>query len=723
MVYDLLIDENDFYWFCSENGIFKLTESPDGNFDVENCFAGTPLEYYNFISLYLDGMGYIWAGTYNQGVVRINPATLEYRQFTTEDGLSDNNVISITENDEKVYLSTLGGGVSVCDIGQNPMVFRNLTMDNPDISNYIYSTFIDSKGRIWFAESGDQVHFLDGNGLTSFGIEEGLNFNNVYCFIEDSEQNIYFSTEGNGIYCYDGESFIHYDESNGMASSEIRSIIADPYDNILILTNEGIDLFHSGSRSFTHFGENYGVAYQEPQLNSVIMDSQGDIWIGTGNGLIKYNPDILFQDTIRPLLFLTGIDLYSVPIEEGLNLFTYRENYFTFRYTGLWYQDPGQILYRFRLQGYDDNWSLPVANRSMTYPMVPPGTYTFEVQLSVDGSIWKGTDNASFTFTIRPPFWRTWWFLISSIFSAFLLILIIFRVRLAALKAQKKELESEVLKATEAIRNQNKELASQKNEIEHQKLEITDSIHYAGRIQSALLPPDEELEKLFPSYFILNKPRDIVSGDYYWVSRKDDSVIIALADCTGHGVPGAFMSILGISFMNEIVNTSETLVAGEILNELREYLVKSLHQTGRKAETRDGIEMALCVIDTVSKKLQYSGANRPLYLVRNKELKEFKGDPMPIGVYDDEINPFTSKEMQLEANDIIYMFSDGYVDQIGGPNRKTFRSRKFKQLLVEIHQKPLEEQKEILEREYEKWRGDIEQIDDIMVMGIRFSGS
>ncbi|MCK5462357.1 MAG: response regulator, partial [Bacteroidales bacterium] len=219
------------------------------------------------------------------------------------------------------------------------------------------------------------------------------------------------------------------------------------------------------------------------------------------------------------------------------------------------------------------------------------------------------------------------------------------------LKRQNKNLLEDL---KEANQNLEQKVIKRTKQIEQQKIEITDSIHYASRIQSALLPPEEDLDRLLPSYFILNKPRDIVSGDYYWVSRKENKVIVAVADCTGHGVPGAFMSILGIAFLNEIINKTEILIANEILNELRDYIRKSLHQTGKKDETRDGIEMALCVVDFANKKLQYSGALRPLYFIRNKELNEFKGDYMPIGVHDDDENSFSKKEMQFRENDIIY---------------------------------------------------------------------
>lgn len=286
------------------------------------------------------------------------------------------------------------------------------------------------------------------------------------------------------------------------------------------------------------------------------------------------------------------------------------------------------------------------------------------------------------------------------------------------LKQQNRKLLTDLKEANLTLE---KKVVERTTKIESQRKEITDSIKYASRIQHALLPPKNELDTLLPSYFVLNKPRNIVSGDYYWVAQKENKVVVAVADCTGHGVPGAFMSILGISFLNEIVNKAVAIRANEILNQLRAQVIKSLHQTGKADEARDGMEIALCVVDFYQKRLQYSGAFRPLYLIRENELMEYKGDSMPIGHYSEEDLSFNNEELIFQENDMIYMFSDGYVDQLGGPNRKTFKSKKFKQLLMSIHLKPLPEQKQILEKEYEVWRRDIEQIDDITVMGIRFS--
>ncbi|MCK4663760.1 MAG: DUF4154 domain-containing protein [Bacteroidales bacterium] len=257
-------------------------------------------------------------------------------------------------------------------------------------------------------------------------------------------------------------------------------------------------------------------------------------------------------------------------------------------------------------------------------------------------------------------------------------------------------------------------------EISRQKQEILDSINYASRIQAAVLPPEEFLTKILPeNFFILNKPRDVVSGDYYWMALKDDKIVIAVADCTGHGVPGAFMSMLGISFMNEIIKKDDVINADEILNLLRDNVIKSLHQTGESGESKDGMDIALCVLDLDKNILQYSGAYNPLYLIRNKELLQFKADKMPIGIHIHKERPFTNHVIDIQKDDSIYIFSDGYVDQFGGEKNSKFKIKPFKQLLIDIQDKTMNEQKEILNKTIEKWKGSYDQIDDILVMGIK----
>jgi serine phosphatase RsbU (regulator of sigma subunit) len=262
-------------------------------------------------------------------------------------------------------------------------------------------------------------------------------------------------------------------------------------------------------------------------------------------------------------------------------------------------------------------------------------------------------------------------------------------------------------------------LEEQKHEIEFQNNKITDSITYAQRIQSAVFPPVEKRKGILPDHFIMHRPCDIVSGDFYWMAKKDGRVIIAVADCTGHGVPGAFMSMLGVAFLCEIVNKKASVYANGILNQLRGRVIHALHQTGKKDEANDGMEMALCIIDFDQRKLQYSGAYRPLYIVRKNELMEIKADKMPIGIYAGRRRTFTNHEVELAQDDCIYLSTDGYADQFGGPNRKSFKSKYLKELLLKIHQKEMREQHRILETTIEEWRRDVEQIDDMLLLGIR----
>jgi len=262
-------------------------------------------------------------------------------------------------------------------------------------------------------------------------------------------------------------------------------------------------------------------------------------------------------------------------------------------------------------------------------------------------------------------------------------------------------------------------IIKQKDEIAMQKQEITDSIQYAQRIQKAMLPQDDELDEALHEYFTLYIPRDIVSGDYYWMRRFDNRIIVVAADCTGHGVPGAFMSMLGVSFLNEITGKNSHLHANEILNQLRDMVIASLHQTGKKNEAKDGMDLSLYIIDYDKMELEFSGAFNPLYRIRDGELTEFKANKMPIAIFV-KMKPFENQVIQIEKGDVFYNFSDGFVDQFGGPKGRKYLSKRFKKLLLDVHQHPLSTQQKILNREIQGWIGmDHQQVDDVLVIGVK----
>jgi serine phosphatase RsbU (regulator of sigma subunit) len=243
------------------------------------------------------------------------------------------------------------------------------------------------------------------------------------------------------------------------------------------------------------------------------------------------------------------------------------------------------------------------------------------------------------------------------------------------------------------------------------------SLRYAGMIQNALMPDPRFLRGYLQDFFILFLPRDIVSGDFYYAFCNKQKMCLAAGDCTGHGVPGALLSILGISFLNEIFQAGMNLNANRILNLMREKVMKALHQTGYGSRTKDSIDIGLCIVDCFSGKMQYSGANRPLLMLRNGELTEFKPDKMTIGVAPLRETPFTNIQIDTLPGDSFYLFSDGFADQFGEITNKKFKYKQFKKLFESIRYLPMAQQKEYFEKAFTDWKGDTQQVDDVLVFG------
>jgi len=329
--------------------------------------------------------------------------------------------------------------------------------------------------------------------------------------------------------------------------------------------------------------------------------------------------------------------------------------------------------------------------------------------------------------------------LIGIVFFIILLTILIILFLIRTKKANKtlNSQKEQIIEANEELNQQNEEITAQRDEIEKQKEiveeihhEISQSIDYATRLQGAILPEEKILEKYVSEHFVLFKPKDKVSGDFYWWSHVENHTIITGADSTGHGVPGAFMSMLGSSFLREIVQKEYVTHTGVILRKLRKEIIKALKQKGEQGEQKDGMDMAIISIDHKTNMVQFSGANNPLYILTNRELDkleplkdfenfyEIKPDKMPIAIYE-KMDNFTTHEIQLEKGDQLYMFSDGFADQFGGPKGKKFKYRPFKRLFFENKDKPMNEQKELLNLAFEAWKGDLEQIDDVVVLGIK----
>jgi serine phosphatase RsbU (regulator of sigma subunit) len=370
-------------------------------------------------------------------------------------------------------------------------------------------------------------------------------------------------------------------------------------------------------------------------------------------------------------------------------------------------------VYRIMLEGAEDDYQPETSQSIASFSNLAPGKYTFKVVAKNNSGKWAN-EPATLKFEIKPPFYKSWLFFLIIGTTATILVFFFIKYRERVLIKEKRILAEKVADRTVEISVKNKEL-------ELKNKNITDSIKYAKRIQEALLPDKEYLKTVLTNYFVLYAPRDIISGDYYWATKIGDWSIVAVVDCTGHGVPGAFMSMLGITLLDEIVNKKNIIQANLILDEMREAVINSLKQKGVRGEAQDGMDIALCCINTKTWEMQFAGAYNPCYVIRNGEMIKFKADRMPIGIYYKKTKDFSLQNFQLKDNDIIYLFTDGYIDQFGYLKGEKFMSKNFKNLLLEIYQKPMDKQRRSLEENFINWKGKLDQVDDILVLGIRIN--
>ncbi len=445
-------------------------------------------------------------------------------------------------------------------------------------------------------------------------------------------------------------------------------------------------------------------------IADLFLDPGGDVWVISENAhLHRINREKL--DAYSPAFKMYLKNVYN---EEKYYLldqlhFNYYDRSLVFDLSAPFYLKDNSTSYQYYAEGMSEGWSEWNPSGELVFPVLPMGKFILHVRAR--NVLNQVTEVKSYPIVIKPPWWLSLPFLVAAGILLILIVAVIIRWRVRKLKRDKLLLEQKV-------RERTAEIQRQKDEISDQKKEIMDSIHYAQRIQKAVLPSDRMVEQNLPEHFIFYLPRDIVSGDFYWISSVENRTVFAAADCTGHGVPGAFMSMLGVSFLNEIVNKSRRLNAGRILDNLRANVKETLSQS-EKGSAKEGMDIALCIYDREKMTMQYAGAFNPLYLVRNGELTEYKADTMPIGIHIVQETNFKNHTIKVEAGDCFYIFSDGFQDQFGGGEGKKFLSKSMKQMFLEIHGQPMQKQREIVHKTLQEWMNGFDQVDDIVVLGVR----
>lgn len=603
----------------------------------------------------------------------------------------------------------------------------------------------DSEGNIWTSNIFSKVvlisnpEFKEGKiynfNIKSYSASDGLPADNAI-FPKCIDGKMYFGT-GEGIYTLDSQKkifvqtkefgSIFYNTETGKGR-QCHRIFSSKNNEIWIVSKNAdesrLQIFNlkrlrSDSEAKYHVNKVFEVKGKGDIFNAFFEDKNGVKWFGGVSSLFRFQPDrnqdsipafftyilkvTAGEDTISNGYQFINNQLYPWQQPGQVKIIEYDNNKLIFTYASLLRNNEEAIQYSYLLDGFEDKWSNWDTRNEERFTNLPEGEYTFRVR-AMDrlGNI---SPEATYHFIIKPPWYRTIW-----AYIGYLLFFVAFVW--GAITVSTRSLKKIIREATAEIQAQ-KEVLEEKNQ------NILDSIRYAKRIQEAVTPSDTQMSKHFPDHFVLWRPRDIVSGDFYWMMNKNNRTVLAAADCTGHGVPGAFMSIMGISFLNQIANLPEVQTAADALNHLRHNVITSLNKEGSETDTKDGMDISLCVYDFENMIMDFSGAYNPLYMVRDGEISVIKADRMPVGVHDRMENPFTTNKFTMMKGDVYYILSDGYIDQFGGPHGKKFMTKKFKELIMEIYHKPMEEQSRILEETLLEWRGEIEQVDDIIIIGVR----
>jgi ligand-binding sensor domain-containing protein/serine phosphatase RsbU (regulator of sigma subunit) len=712
-------------WGGTYNGPFTII--PAGKVVSYANASGLPADKPTVLKITADHAGRIWLGTYYGVTLFTQGHFINYYNHDWErEGVNTNNIIDIAVcPDNSLILATSEG---ICHFSGGrytyPEKYRELTGKD------IRVIAADKTGDLWIGTA--EGVFILGETTKKIDATLGLSNNSCNDIFIDSSGVAWVATDNglNRIFRQTDQSLTikSMTRSDGLLSNSIMFAEGDRAGNIWIGHENGLSRINRHTSSVMHtYGEADGFTSLETYQKAASADEFNNIWIGTVNGIFRYNPEMDRPSLNPPRTYITGIsfyndssriDAYASGIDSSdmmpVNLvLPFNKNNLIFKYVGLHFANTEKNRYQYKLEGYDEKWSeIMASTQTHPYQKLPAGDYTFLVKAANCDAIWS--EPVTFSFRIKPPFWKTRWFYL-------LELILILSAIYAFVKIRERKLQHDRRVLTEKVKERTIEIAKQRDQISEINRSLTDSIMYAQRIQSAVLPDLAIVEQLLGDYFILFKPRDIVSGDFYWISTREDRIIIVVADCTGHGVPGAFMSMLGVSLLNEVVSSLSHFTAADILNTLRDNLKRTLSQTGKSTEAKDGMDLALCILEAGKRKAQYAGAYNPLLRITDGETVILKPDKMPIGIHLSDDAPFTNQEFELKPGDVMYMFSDGYADQFGGPEQKKFKSVALYNLLQEIHHRPMSEQKQILDNTHQNWKGDQPQIDDILVMGIRIS--
>ena len=716
--------------------VFCFGESPSGEVLVggSNLFiafqpaSGETIDYSHWanqttiLAIAHESDDWYWLGFWGSGIKRVNLKTGKSSEL-----LNDNvggNVLSLKKIGNKMYIGTLTDGLFVYDL--TTKVIERYTEKEGLHAPSVSAIYVDMNGKWWLGSLENGVAKLSAppsNGKIQ--VEQLYNSTNskspiaadeVRAIQHDRTGKIWVATSAGITVLNTNGSSRSFNQKDGLPNSSVYALLLDKNGRLWCPTNAGLfsfDPLHAGN-DFTirEFNLKDGLVNNEHNMGAAFTLSNGELAIGGANGFNVFDPETVLHQYTPPHPIIVGyrrggkdVVTDTAIIKKRFLQLNWRENYFQLELGALDFSNQSAVKFRYQLQGYDQDWSTPSNVRYVSYTELPGGTYTFMVQACNSDGIWSEA-TSSLVITVVPPFWKTIPFYLLMIFLLVVSVLTYTHLRNRAILKENKLLEQKVAERTK--------------ELEEKNHDIMSSIQYARRIQEAILPAKDQIFSRLQKVFILYKPKDIVSGDFYWFAEKNGWKIFAAVDCTGHGVPGAFMSMIGHNLLHKIVLDMGYYDPGEILTQLHKGVQKALRQGQNEVNTNDGMDVSMLAIHHESKEVRWAGANRPLVMVKHDStFDRLEGNKFPVGGVQSDVNRvFTTQTVIAQEPTMVYMFSDGFADQFGGEKGKKFMVKRLHETLCSIHLLSAEEQRKELDKQFENWRGAHEQVDDVLVVGI-----
>jgi ligand-binding sensor domain-containing protein/serine phosphatase RsbU (regulator of sigma subunit) len=716
-IYSFYEDSKGFAWLGGVKHLNMLNLSTGKNTDYSKL-----LEANTALCITQESENIFWIGTWGEGLIRFDRSSGRSSRYLSKE--LGGTILCLKIHDNDLYAGSVGDGLF--KINLKTFEVKRFTekdgLPNPSVN----TIFTDSKNKVWIGTYDGGLVKLNGfdkggklpieNRYKNEGKSGQIASNIVLGINEDKNGNIWVATSNGLSKLKPDNTFYNFYEKDGLANTYLYSILKDSLDNFWMSSNGGVIRFNpllpEKEIAFKNYGIKDGLTNKEYNMGAALSSASGNMYFGGSNGFNVFRPTAIKDNLHPPQTYIVsykrgGSDITTdslITFKKNLNL-SWRENYFQFEVVALDYTDPPKNKFRYKLEGYDADWSAPTNIRYVSYTELPGGEYTFKVKAANNDGIWNETPY-EIHITVVPPFWKTKWFYVLVIILAAFGIYGFTQYRTKAIKKENKILENKVAERTK--------------ELEEKNRDITSSIEYAKRIQEAILPSKDFIFSRIEKAFILYKPKDIVSGDFYWFGEKNGRRIFAVVDCTGHGVPGAFMSMIGHNLLHQIIQEKGVVDPGEILNNLHKGVQDALRQGRNEINTNDGMDVSIITVEEASGEIKWAGANRPLVLINSQgTMTKYDGNKYPVGGVQIDINRvFTTHTVKKDLTAMAYMFTDGYADQFGGDKGKKFMVKRFNDLLLNIHLKTANEQKRELEKNLEDWRQNHEQVDDVFVVCI-----